>query len=346
MRPFFKWLEVVPTLDESQARYENDNPDAFLLDEVKIDYKRKTPSFVVDPIVLSDPNAPGRIVYKPIPGASVMYNKDHIDGKVSTRFPTDSDVAKFAMNDKVSNYNEHIMFIFDRIYNRHASDINNDITVWKTKLGMPISEIKAYPQNLDAYFKYAIYTTVKHVDQDNIVHYYQIEAALAITLTLLTLDQIPLASIPWDQWYKNIPGNKVGAADNNAAVDIINILNQYNRVRGYDLIPLKIFDPDRVRFIPRLDVVSEPILYIAGYVTWVKEVDSDGNIIFGNFSKECGTPPEDIYCEHNQKTAKIYRDVFKDFGDNNEIDDQTFEKLKAFETQRKKNDKSDNQEEE
>lgn len=200
------------------------------------------------------------IVVRVIDNVPIILNGNHINDKNENniRFPGESIRRYVSFNS--NTWVEHVYEILNRTFSLKAK--SNSIkphidNVFYNKFP-DFSKITFYDENQDdEIYKLALYCNFAYNDPNlNKMRYICLESALAIEATILTFKGIPLYNI--DLSKRNGPEGKI-------AKTIIGDLNRYTKAKNVELIPLNM-----------VPLFSESyVLFVAGYLTWVKELDDN-----------------------------------------------------------------------
>ena len=231
-------------------------------------------------------------------GLPIIYNKAHIDLRNgnNTRFPEDKDVRAL-ITKHAQNYQELIIEIIDKIFKDYNCK-NDMIKTLNRKIPEGIQNCPYYDYTTnDEYYKFAIYNTMKATDNTGQVRFFQIEAAIAIAMTFLTFDDIPLAYLKYEDWDDkiDIKHKRVISSLRSAIVQNTQSRESEEKEPLIELVKKQIFSKNRfiaqssidskevkLFLLPHPKIVLSPIFYIMGYSTWVKEVDSNFHYIPNN----------------------------------------------------------------
>ena len=190
----------------------------------------------------------------------IILNGDHINDKNENdvRFPVEAIRRYVSFNS--NTWVEHVYEILNRTFSLKAGKDSIKPHIDNTFYNKypDFSKITSYDENQEnEIYKFALYCNFIYNDPDtNKIRYICLQSALAIEATILTFKKIPLC---------NIDLTKRNGSEGKIAKTIIGDLNRYTNNKGTELIPLNM--------VPLFS--HSYVLFIAGYLTWVKELDKN-----------------------------------------------------------------------
>ena len=241
-----------------------------------------------------------------IDGTLIIVNKHHIEDKNvnNSRFPDDPEIKKYVAPSNISNCEEHIKYILDKTIKRKSTSVKRIIDeIMNKKYGDTIIKTSEYDYKKDDVpFKLSLYHNFKWFDKSkNSYRLFRLESALAVYGTFLTFDRYPLTLI--DEW-------DIKTNNNSYQKRIISSVNsciaQFRQKNNYDL-----FDTENGKLNKDFLIKhNNYILYINGYSTWVKEVNSAKDYIYNNefnLSTNNGKDLKDLYKDLELDNGEYYR---------------------------------------